>query len=182
MAAFRVRTVFTGVAGSPWVSNLYWDESFAATAEDAHDATVDFWAALRSVITQAASYTVEAEVVRYLTPDTIVSFHAVTPVSNTCTAAGDMLPSQNQGLISWASSQIHNNRRITGRTFIPGPVESSSSNMGRPEGAYMTALGNAVSAISGRGLVIPSRAANAFANVTVAQPRGYWAVLRSRRD
>ena len=41
----RVRTIFTGPAGSPWYSNLYFDAA-TGTAQNAADAAAPFWGAV----------------------------------------------------------------------------------------------------------------------------------------
>jgi hypothetical protein len=111
---------------------------------------------------------------------------------------GDALPHSQQALVQWATNGIVHNRRVRGRTFIPGVLESENSATGTPTAGIDTPLQTAVdtllSTMSGRMRIWsrpltldppdpnnPNRQGSAWP-ITGGNVASYWAILRSRRD
>lgn len=125
----RVRTVFTGVAGAPYYSNLY----FAANglASDAHAAVVDLWAGFDNIMVNSCSYTVQGEVaVMDNQTGDIVDLESVAPATGQGASSQEMLPPANQVLVQWRTGQFVAGREIRGRTFIPA-IDQFSNNGGQ---------------------------------------------------
>lgn len=196
----RVRTVFTGVAGSPYYSNLYWDGAEDITgAQAAVDLVDEFWSLLASVMNIGLIGQIEAEVpIIEDTTGQIVGVNTTTGGVVDPTNAGEPLPWATQGLIRLATEGFVDGRRVRGRINIPGLGEGSS-DAGVPNAAIiasMQAAGEILADSSSPVLCIwcRPRAANAEATPPVAARAGsshnvstvsvwnQWAQLRSRRD
>lgn len=200
MTIARVRTIFTGVAGTPWYSNLYFfDNGGTEIGPDAVTWVTAFWTSLSAVMQDSVIWTIEPEVARL-----DESTGQLTGVTATPGATGGgtqqvaALPWQTQGLIREFTGAFVNGRRVRGRTFIPGPTESSS-DVGVPIGTYITALQNAADALIASSVstwcvwarpfdgdpaaVPPKPARTGTAHIIVsANVWDKWAVQRSRRD
>jgi hypothetical protein len=183
---FRVRTVFTGVPGTPWISNHYFDGANDAEAASMAASVATFWTALRAVIVVGVQWQVEPEVVE-LDPVTGAPIGSViTPgATNFGTATGDPLPWSNQAYINWGTGVFIGGRRIRGRTFVPGMSESANSTGSGPSTAVQTTINTAAAALIGTpdvGFGVWSKTNGVFVRATngVTSPR--WGVLRSRRD
>lgn len=182
MPARRIRTVFTGVPGTPWYSNHYFDTAVAVSAQDAMDAVVAFWNTVDVGMVANVAWTTEADVPLFTNPDTIAGWEVASPGNGNGTAAlADALPWSNQMLVRWITGAVYNNRRVLGHTYVPGYTESSSSG-GNPTVTALNVVDGAAEALVEAGLVIPSRVANVFYPAISAQMSSKWAVLRSRRD
>jgi len=113
----------------------------------------------------------------------------------TFSASGDQLPHANQLLIRWGTNGIVHNRRVRGRTFLPGALESHNAATGIPASVLNTPVQSAIDAflatMAGRLRIWaqpfegtpenPLRPGSAHA-VTTGSIAPFWAVLRSRRD
>lgn len=178
----RVRTVFTGVAGTPWYSNLYFGDT--SLPADAHAAVVDFWALIGPYIHTSVDWTVESEV-------TVLSILTGQPTSQTSvgaisgggTASGQPLPWATQGLLRARTEAYANGRNVRGRIFIPGLTEDAQSQ-GRPEPAVGPLMVTAAEQLllTDATWVVWSRKNQIQPEVTSVDFWQEWAVLRSRRD
>lgn len=185
----------TGVAGSPYYTNLYFNGGISEAA-GARTRVVNFVNALVPVQRTDLSTAVEQEVLEIdpATGDTIAiaSVGGGAPVSGTSASAP--LPPATQGLIRLQTNTLRLNRRVQGRTFVPGLTTVSSLD-GRPTNTLIGALNAAATALTSgvitdrvvvwarpRPLVgpvgLPGQAANVVATSTWAE----FAVMRSRRD
>lgn len=182
MPAYRVRTVFSGVAGVPWISNWYFDSSIVGSQTEAVDATAAAWGALDATMKSTVQWQTEAEVYLFSNPETLAGITTATPETGAGAQTGDVLPLQTQGLITWSTNTIFNNRRVSGRTFVPAPAETYNEAAGTPSVTYQGILSGIGGALIAAGLVIPSRASNTFVPVVASAAATKWSVLRSRRD
>lgn len=183
MSAYRVNTVLTGLGGSPYFSTHWLDAVTVGNAADAADAVGDFWIALTNAMVNDVFWQVENTVVEYSTPDTPITAHTVgAPPAGQGAGVEDPLPLAAQGMIRWQTGAYHNNRRVQGRTFVPGPPEGSNTAQGTVSVGYQSGVEVAADILVTRGIVVASRAANQFYPVGAAQVWDQWAVLRSRRD
>lgn len=198
MAIRRVRTIFSGVAGTPWYSNLYFDaDGVTPTAQENVDDTDAFWTAMANLIDNAISWTVGPEVpVLDETTGTLVGVTSVTAGTGVGTAAGDALPYATQGLVRLATDDFVAGRRVRGRIFLPGIDENFNGPSGVPTSTFLTTVQGAIDGlIAAGGLLVwarpfpgaegppvrPARAGSK-ASITASSVWTQWAVMRSRRD
>lgn len=181
MPAYRIRTVFSGVPGTPYLNNFYFDTGTVGDASSAAAAVYDFWNAVDGQMVNTIAWNIEDDVPLFTNPETIAGWESVAGGSGAGLLSGDSLPWSTQLLVQWSTATVFNNRRIRGRTFVPGFSENQNS-AGVPIISLRDAVETAADALAGTGLVIASRAANTFVPVTSAQVWSQWAVLRSRRD
>jgi hypothetical protein len=186
----RYRTVFTGVAGSPWYSNMYFDENVAEGA--IYGAYIDqFWEACGVEMRTDVQWQVEPTVIGV--DDTTGEVYGAANWAG-ATGAGDSnndaLPRANQMYVRWTTGQwiggteTHGPRQLQGRTFIPGLVETTNE-AGTPSAAARTAIAAAATELISDGngafrVFSPTHTTSAIINgSSVASKFG---VLRSRRD
>lgn len=120
----RVRTIFAGVAGVPWYSNLYFTGLEAAEASTAHDLVAGFWSACAPFIADEVTWTVEGEVlaVSPSTGDAVAAFPQ-TPVNGAGTNSNQVIPPAVQVLIRLNTTGFFGGRRVIGHINVPGTTE-----------------------------------------------------------
>jgi hypothetical protein len=200
MSLVRVQTIWTGVAGSPYYTNLYALGPLSNNnGSDMATAWRTFLQSLSGTLAAGLVATIDNEVLEFDETNGNVTGAGNTiqsPVS--FTATGDQLPHSNQLLIRWSTNGIVHNRRVRGRTFLPGAVESQNSSGGAPLpilgtpvqsglDAFLTTMWGRLRIWSQPHVATvekpepPTRPGSAWAvqGVTIAP---FWAVLRSRRD
>jgi hypothetical protein len=190
MVMHRVRTVFSGVPGTPWLSTFY----FAAaidSAQDAASAAGGFWGAVDALINTAVDWTTEADVSQ-IDEDTgnLVGVTSTSPVAGVGALNTEMGPLVSQGLIRWRTGAVINGRNLRGRTFIPGLCVSSQDD-GGVVSTTLTTINAAASALISSAdseLVIwhrpptPGASGGAAAPVVTGNMWNQYASMRSRRD
>lgn len=183
----RVRTVFGGVQGTPWYSNLYFRGTEDTDAIEAHAAVDDFWTALATVICTPVTWTIEGEVAVL---DTVtgqpVATHQVPPETGAGSASGvARVPTALQILVRLGTGVFLNGRRVRGRIFIPGSGEGNWEN-GLLTPSTVTAVNSAVGLLLNNTptneFVVWSRRNGQMHNVISREVWTSGAVLRSRRD
>lgn len=185
---YRVRTVFSGMQGSPWLNTLFFNEA-GGTAQQAVTAVGTFWGAVDALIDSEVDWTTEPDVTLIDavsgSPTGIVT---TTPVTGTGSAVGDAVPAATQALVRWRTGAFPAGREVRGRTFVPALVEASNDN-GKLLAASQTTIQTAAAALiadANSVLVVWKRpnppAIGSYANVIASSVWGDFAVLRSRRD
>jgi hypothetical protein len=196
----RIQTRWDGVAGSPFYTNLYAVGPLSTNnGNDLAAAFRTFLLAIAGQFTDELSAQIQSEILEFDESNgTVTGTGTTTQAAVVGTNAGALLPASNQLLLRWATEGIVHNRRVRGRSFMPGLVETSSDASGLPESATVTAYLNAANALlttmTGRMRVWaqpfstdppnpanPDRNGSAHA-ITAVSVAPYWAVLRSRRD
>ena len=196
----RVRTVFTGVAGSPFYNNLYFGTIADVINPQACVDAVDVaWTTLTSIMRIDLIGAIEAEVP--IIEDTTGEIQSVVSTTGGVvdpTSAAEPLPTASQGLVRISTNTFLNGRRLRGRIFVPGLTEASQST-GVPNASTITslaAMGMSLINDANTNLVIyrrprpeedppnPNKPARdgASASAVSATGWGQFAVLRSRRD
>jgi len=191
----RVRTVFSGVAGTPWYSNLYFT-FVAGTAQATVNNVATFWGAVDALMDNAVTWVTEADVptIDDVTGD-ITAVETTTPGSGVGADTGDALPYQTQALIHLLTGSFAFGRQIRGRIFVPGLCEGSNTSGGTLLNTAQTTIQAAAAAlVSGssspgplrvfsppKPLLVPPRVGFSTV-VTATQVPIKWSVLRSRRD
>lgn len=181
---FRVRTVFTGVQGSPWLSTMYFSE-FGGTASQAVTAVGTFWGAVDAHIANAVSWATEAEVATIATSTgEPTGLEITTPQTGTGSSGSQPIALAAQGLIRWRTGIFIEGRESRGRTFIPAVGAGDSVN-GAPSTSLTTAVNAAAAALladANSELEVYSRKHRVENPVLTGSLWGSFAVLRSRRD
>lgn len=143
----EVITTFTGPAGTPWLSAMYFAGSAQADADAAVAAVGAFWGAVDAGMSSTVSWATNPDVQHIDEADgELVATFSTTPQTGSGASAGDMLPSAAQALVRWRTAGIVNGRTVRGRTNVPGVTEAFSA-AGRPISAYLTTLNAAAAAL-----------------------------------
>lgn len=183
----RIRTVWTGVAGTPWYTNLYFDGS--GGNEQAQVDLVDaFWETLKAQFDTRLTATVEGTVTQIDSTTGLASgvFGGVDKATD-LTGTGSVLPPANQGLAHLFTGVYIGGRQLRGRLFFPGLVVGAAAATGAVDSGYVTSWNTEVG-----DLIADS---NAIGNLQVYSPTHHvthdvvsvsasteFAVIRSRRD
>ncbi len=183
----RVRTVVTGVPGSPYYSNFYFGGTTSGEAAAALAATKGFWNSLTSTLRSGSQSTVQGDVVQ-IDPITgsILTLYSLTNGIYNNTNSNPLLPPTSQAVIRLRSNTFLGGREVRGRWFV-GALCSDANTAGVLSGPVTTALNSAntalLSASAGAGqLVVWSRKNQSVAFVTGLQVWNQFGSLRSRRD
>jgi len=196
MTIARVRTVLTGVAGTPWYSNLYFvDEGGTPIATTAVGWVNDMWTAAAGAISDNVDWLVQGEVAQIdEATGLLTGITTVADESGGGTATDDELPFQTQALTRWLTDDFVHGRRLRGRLFWPGMGESNNTG-GVPSSGLRAALStysNDLVSDSAGTLVVWSRPfagtegnparVGSYGLVTGTSISTKWATLRTRRD
>jgi hypothetical protein len=200
VSLIRVQTLWTGVAGSPYYTNLYvLGPNSTNNGNDLANAWRTFLNATVAHWDNALIAQIDPELLEFNESDgTVTGAGTTSQLPVTGTNSNDALPPQSQGLIRWGTEGIVHNRRVRGRTFMPGPCENDNTSAGTPSATYLANVDAAAEAflttMTGRMRIWaqplvqdppdpnnPNRlgTAHAITGVSVAP---FWATLRSRRD
>lgn len=181
---FRVRTVFSGVTGSPWVNTAFFIEG-TSSAQDCVDAVGAFWGAVDALMDSSVTWTTLADVETVdAATGQVTAVASTTPVTGTGSGGASGIPIAAQALVRWRTGVYEGGREIRGRWFIPG-LGTGSNTDGVVTTASVTAIQTAAQALVNDPdtiLCVWSRANNDSAAVTSASTWNQFAVLRSRRD
>ena len=186
MALTRVRTVFTGVPGTPWMSNMYFDVELAEV-QLAADAVEAFWSEVDGYMVGGVAWEQEP-FVTIINPvnGEPTGVAPVTPGAGTGGASGDMVPRAAQAYIVWNTGVWQAGRQIRGRTYLPGFTAGAAASDGSVDPGVVTALATAASNLlttpGNPTLHVYSRKNGNSVPVDNGAASNQWAVLRSRRD
>lgn len=182
---WRVRTVLTGLAGSPYLNTFYFDDDSAQTAQDAADAVGAFWTAVDAFLPNTLSWSTEAAVDQ-LGVDGVLTGSTPTSTSNGTGAINAVLHNPaTQALVRWNTGQFLGGRELRGRTYIPGMSNSTNTSSGTPDPTFTAAVDAAAEGLisdPNSELLVWSKRWSSSATVAAASVWNQWAVLRSRRD
>lgn len=182
----ELRTVWVGVAGSPYYTTLRAFHGNDLTPEAFSDAWDACLTARAVDFPSFISATIESELrlIDSVTGD-LTGTEVTTGNTFAGSSSGDPLPRASQALIRWSTPAIVAGRRLRGRTFLPCIIESFNTVNGKPDAsllsAWATNLSTFISACQGE-LCIWSPTHGSVANVTGGVLWDEWAVMRSRRD
>jgi hypothetical protein len=184
---FRVRTIWEGVAGAPYYTNLYFTDTGANPAPLAAAAAVDtMFENIAGNISNLLSWTVQSDIpVIDDATGTLVGNWSVGNRFGNGTNVSEILPRQAQGMIRWETTTVVGGRRLRGRTFVPGPTEPLNEQGGTPVTGYVDGLegtGEFLRDSPNNELRVYSPTHGTSAVVTGVGAAPYWANLRSRRD
>jgi hypothetical protein len=185
MSLYKVRTLWSGAAGGPGVTTMYFGTG-GGTAANAVAAVAAFWNQAKNTIDNAWNYATDSVVLTIdETTGEPTGADGVTPVSSAGTDSNDHLPSMTQGLIQLRTGVYVSGRELRGRIFIPGPTEDVNV-AGKPKSDYKAAWLDAVEDQLINGLDVDfrvySRAHGSASPVISASVWDEWAALRTRRS
>jgi len=182
----RVRTIITGVAGTPWYLNHYFlGDDDAGSAAAAVTQVGAFWAALDGLMDNALTITVQADVPTInVGTGEMTALNVDTPVVHGGDSAGDPLPFATQGGIQWNTDTFVGGRRLVGRSFLPGFTDDTLDTDGTPTAGTISGMVSAAAAIVGGdpAFCVWSRTHGNASSVESATVRDTYWVQRSRRD
>lgn len=183
----RVRTVLTGVTGSPYYSNLYFGGDTSGEAQAAVTAVDNFLTNTANLLCTPMVWTVEGEVPQ-IDPATgdILQVFSVGDETGAATASEEAAPLASQLLCRFRTGVYIGGRELRGRMFLPYiGISAISDGVVFPTTAtalnadLLTLLTDASAAGN---LHVWSRTHGQSAEVSSAACWGQLAVLRSRRD
>jgi hypothetical protein len=181
----RVRTGFSGISGSPYLSTMYFmTGDTLADAQAANTAVGAFWNTIDASLINGITWATQAEVTVMTLAGVVTGLHQVTPVTGAGGTTGVLTPPATQGLVRWNTGVFLSGRQLRGRTFIPG-IPTSMVSGGVPTGSLVTNVNAAAATLiadANADLGIWSRKGTAIASVLTGQLWNQFAVLRSRRD
>lgn len=171
-----------------WVGTVEGD----ATAQEAVDHVRDFLVAGQSMISNALTWSTQAEIALINPADGVLTgIASTTSRSGQGTNTNAALPGQVQGLMSMTTQTIIEGRRVRGHINLPMPTELES-NLQVPVAGYLTTWASASLnlitdtdpewVVWSRPQGPPTPRAGASPTVVAATIRPFWATLRSRRD
>lgn len=182
----RVRTVWTGVAGTPWYTNLYFDGTGSTDATAAAAAWRAFLTGFSFQFSSQITAQIDPFVAQIDAPsgDITGGYTIATPAGVVGQETGAMLPTQTQSLTTLYTPLYVGGRNIKGRVFLPAYTEAANDFDGTLLSSYATALEAEWATLLGTGpdLLVYSRKNGTDAPVSAATVSTKWSVLRSRRD
>lgn len=192
----HVRSIGTGVAGSPYYTNLYFTGEIASAAA-ALTKVRTFMAALAPNIGSGMTINVQSEV-KEIDPffgNTLAILNGPDQAPIATSGGTTVTPPATQGLIRLATGGVVRNRRVIGRIFVPRVAVGAVATGGSVSAGYQTSVTNAISALiadqAGPRLAVWSRPMElgpigpvngSLHAVTSASVWSEFSVLRSRRD
>ena len=154
-AIMRVRFTVANNGSKDLVTTYWRPGTSGGSTADATDALARVRAWFNAVKASTVSVcvftpVVACDMIEDTTGHLVGSFTGTSPLAIAGTAAGDNLPQQVCWLIKWLTSSVVNNRRLQGRTFLPGPGEGMNTAAGVPNPSDVTTHTNgALSILTG---------------------------------
>ena len=188
---YRVRTIFSGVTGAPYVNTLFFD-SGGGTAAQAATAAGVFWGAADAQINSSCTWEQEAEVDELVAATgNLTSITAITAAAGTGGDSTVMLSPLQQVLIRLRTGVVVGDRELVGRIFVPANTEAGNDTGGVVistwRAAYNTAIANLISDANST-LVVWHRPSGPDATDGISHPvvsgqtQSKWSYLSSRRE
>lgn len=183
----RVRTVVTGITGTPWYYNHFYGGTTSGEASVALAATKAWVSSISSNQSTGLTSQVQGDVVQ-INPTTgdITDVFAGASASYTSSNATARLPIVDQLLIRLRTGYYLNGREVRGRWFVPG-LAASANTAGAVTASVITAVNGynntlMTSAAGAGDLVVYTRKNGVSVDVNSMPVWDQFAVMRSRRD
>ena len=178
----RVRSVLTGVTGSPYYSNHYFED--VADPEECVGRVKAFWDLFAGVMVNEIDVHVDGNVPIISESSLEITGAAAVDGQDTAgTSSGEMLPPATQLVVSWHTGVYAGGREVIGKTFIPAlsvDVNDEGVVLGSYRSDQIDALADWVS--DNPPLFVLSRAHHLSSQVVFANLWTQFGILRSRRD
>lgn len=139
MSVKRVAFEWTGPS-APLITQFYFD-SAGGTAQQAADAALAYLNACVGQLSTALAFVRDNEVREFNEQNgNLIGVEIVTNAQGAGVAAGPRLDLL-QGLVTWSTGVVIDDRLLRGRTFMPMPTEDHNTTLGAPEVAgYVTPI------------------------------------------
>jgi hypothetical protein len=184
----RVRTVFTGITGSPWLNTL----NFGGPAQTGNQTDADaavaavgaFWGAVDALINSAVDWQTLPDVL-FLGDDGVAAgAYATTPQLGTGAGAAEIMPIATQAVVRLLTGVFVGGRQLRGRIFIPGLTEASnaSGELLPASATTITTAANTLNGVATPPLAVWSKVNATVEPVAAVSVWSQFGVLRSRRD
>lgn len=180
----RYQTVFTGVAGAPWYSNIYFEGGTPEGAAYGPNLAT-FWEAIDNVMHNSITWTIDSSytVIESTTGEIqdVGTWDGATGVAD---LSAEALPWANQAVINWKTGFYTGGRELRGKTYVPALTQTANDG-GILLAATRTTIEDAANALvtnSASALAVWGRTHGVEAIVETATVPTKIAVLRSRRD
>lgn len=181
----RVRTVFSGPQGSPWVSTIHFTGSTQVAADAAVAAVGAFWGAVDALMHTSVLWATEAEVeVVDVNTGDVTAVLVTTPQTGAGATVTELVPRMSQAVVRLRTGVFFGGREVRGRIFIPGLTELANT-AGALTPATQTAIATAADAMRTdvtQELVVYSKTHLSAPPVATTSVWSQWAYLGSRRD
>lgn len=189
MSVLRVRTVFAGIQGAPYLSTMYFITASAGggtqtEATNANAAVGAYWTAVDNALISGMTWATDPSVADLSLSGALIGTFPVTPVSGVGATAGILSSPALQALNRWNTAAVVGGRLLKGRTYIPG-IPTANISGGAPSGAWVGTTNTAAAALiadANSNFAVWSRRNSAAAVVQSGSLWTQFAVLRSRRD
>ena len=182
----RIDTVWTGLAGTPGLTSL-WFKHQAGSAVPAATAVDTFWKANtgRMCIGLTGQVQDDQRIYESTTGQVVAMEQGGAPAPISASASGEPLPLFTQGLLRLKTGVFIEGRRLQGRIFIPAPPETENT-FNKPTTVYTGVFNSAAATLKTSSVTfgaweVYSRVHKVEGEVSSALMWGQWAVLRSRR-
>lgn len=180
----RVRTIFSGTTGAPYVNTLFFDGTGSVNAASAVAAAGAFWEDLEPAMSDDLLWTTSDEVTEMTEAGQVVGVYSIAPISGAGTATSERVARAVQGLIRLRTGIYVAGREVRGRVFVPGATEGMNAN-GQVLAATQAVMQAAVDTLVST--AVPNLVVWSRKNATAIPVEGgtawnEWAVLTSRRD
>lgn len=143
---YRIRTNFTGLPGSPWVSNLFFSEE-TFTAQQTATAVATFIEALDNYMSSNVLWAIEPEVT---TIDQATGHPTSVVLTTGANGQGDLavesMPPGDQAVIRWRTGIFVDGNERRGRMFVPG-LTQDANDQGHLITATRTGIATAAAAL-----------------------------------
>lgn len=182
----RIRSLLTGVPGSPFYSNFFFEGTLSSDAQAAADLVGTFWSQVDVLMAPGIVVNIDP-FVPTITPlggEITGGFTITPPPSSVGAGAGVALPPATQMLGQLLTGAYAGGRAIRGKFNLPWVTEEHNVGNGIPSPEGRALLQSSLEAIvaGGPALQVWSRKNGNAADVTDVTISPKWAVLRSRRD
>lgn len=180
---YRLRTVFTGIAGMPGVQTTYFQAEGFDPAQVATELETT-WQGLSAVMNDALVARVQ-ETIDEVDPITgnIVAQHQASTNNIVGQDGLQLLSLGTQGLEILNTGVFVGGRQIQGKFYVPAPTEGSN-DLGVVQSAYGNSMQANVQALVQQALcnlVVYSPTYGRWENIAAHRPSTYWARIRSRQ-
>lgn len=181
----RVRTVFSGPQGTPWVNTLY----FAGDTQTIADAAVAdvgaFWGAVDALMNTGVTWATESEVevVDEVTGN-VTAVLVTTPQTGAGATVTELLPRIAQAVVRMRTGTFIGGREVRGRIFVPGLTELANTT-GQVTAATLTTIQTAAQALMdsvNQQWVVWSRTHGVARLISSVSVWSQFSYLGSRRD
>lgn len=188
MPMLRVRTVFTGITGSPWVNTLNFGSPTQTGSQGEADAAVAatgaFWGAVDQLMKSTVVWSTLPDVLFLGDDGVAANAYSTTPQTGAGALTTDLLPIADQAVVRLLTGTFIGGRQLRGRIFVPGLCLSSNTNgaLSTSSALVITTAGNTLNAATAPALGVWSRVNATTEVVSGISVWSQFGVLRSRRD